>query len=269
MHSNWLYDQGALWIIVLLLAAMILAAELAYRLGRRRHARTKDAERDAFVAIKVSLLGLLALLLAFTFSMAADRYTERQRLVLDEANVLHTLLLRASLLSESARARFQPLFRKFLDTRLEFFEVRRDLAALERAIERTEELHRQMWELARAEALVEPPAKGADGMLQALTEEWTIHRRRVHAFEDRVPDAVVLLLFGGTIISMAAVGFAAGYANDRGTVGRVLLGMLLAGTILVVLDLDRPRRGIFQISQEPLLHLKELLDHEPGASRSP
>ena len=31
------------------------------------------------------------------------------------------------------------------------------------------------------------------------------------------------------------------------------------GTILVVLDLDRPRRGIFEISQEPMLHLKEIL----------
>ena len=97
-------------------------------------------------------------------------------------------------------------------------------------------------------------------MMQSLNDEWSLHRLRVHAFENRVPDAVILLLFGGTVIAMAAVGFAAGIANHRGAVGKLLLAALLGGTIFVVLDLDRPRRGIFQISQEPMLHLKQVLD---------
>jgi hypothetical protein len=45
------------------------------------------------------------------------------------------------------------------------------------------------------------------------------------------------------------------------------LAALLAGTILVVLDLDRPRRGIFKISQEPMLHLKQLFERDAGAKR--
>ena len=32
----------------------------------------------------------------------------------------------------------------------------------------------------------------------------------------------------------------------------------------IVLDVDRPRRGIFEISQEPMLHLKHLLGPEAG-----
>lgn len=73
MHSNWLYDQSALGIVIALMVVMLLAAELAYRAGRRWQSNTHDAGRDVFVAIKVSLLGLLALLLAFAFGMAADR----------------------------------------------------------------------------------------------------------------------------------------------------------------------------------------------------
>ena len=67
MKSNWLYDQSAHSIVVVLMAAMLVAFELAYRAGRRWHADTHDAGREVFVAIKVSLLGLLALLLAFAF----------------------------------------------------------------------------------------------------------------------------------------------------------------------------------------------------------
>lgn len=262
MKTNWLYDQSALWIVAVLMGAMILASELGYRSGRRWHTRTHDAGREVFVAIKVSLLGLLALLLAFTFGMAADRYAERQRLVTDEANLLNGVRLRSSLLPQPARARFDTLFDQFVDARLAFFDARRNLAAVEEAIDRTESLHHQMWTVAKEEALRVPVPAGAEALMRGLVDEWSLHRQRVHAFENRVPDAVVLLLFGGTIVSMAAVGFAGGIANHRGTAGKLLLIIFLGGTIFVVLDLDRPRRGIFRISQEPVRHVKELLRHD-------
>jgi hypothetical protein len=267
MRSNWLYDQSALGIVVVLMAAMLLAFELAYQVGRRWHADTHDAGREIFVAIKVSLLGLLALLLAFTFGMAADRYADRQRLVTDEANSLHNLWLRSSLLPEPARARFQQLLGQFVDARLAFFDARQNILAVEEAIDRTEKLHDQMWGLVKTEALRDPPMRHAEGMMRSLNHEWSLHRQRVHAFENRVPEAVTLLLFGGTVIAMAAVGFAAGIANHRGTVGKLLLAVLLGGTIFVVLDLDRPRRGIFRISQEPILHLKQVLDRDGATGK--
>ena len=222
-----------------------------------------DAGRDTFVAIKVSLLGLVALLLAFAFSMAADRYAERQRLVMDEANLLHTLLLRSTLLPEPARTQFQQLFGQYVDARLDFFDARRNLVEVEEAMNRTEKLHHQMWVLVKDQVLSNAPTLNtSQDLMRSLADVWTIHRQRVHAFENRVPDAVVLLLFVGAIIAMLAVGFAAGMASHHGVVGTLLLAALLGSTIFVVLDLDRPCRGVFKISQEPMLHLKELLDRE-------
>ena len=181
--------------------------------------------------------------------------------------MLHSVLLQSTLLTQSSRTQFRQLFGQFVDARLAFFDARRNLVAVEQAIDHTEGLHRQMWELVRAETSRNPPMNGAEGMMRSLNDEWSIHRQRVHAFENRVPDAVVLLLFGGAVIAMAALGFAAGIANHRGTTGKLLLAALLAGTILVVLDLDRPRRGIFKISQEPMIHLKQLFDREAGTNK--
>ena len=111
MKSNWFYDLNALWIVVFLMAAMLLASELGYWVGRRWHADTHDAGREVFVAIKVSMLGLMALLLAFAFGMAANRFEQRQQLVTDEANMLHRVLLHSSFLPEPVRAEFQKSFR--------------------------------------------------------------------------------------------------------------------------------------------------------------
>ena len=265
MKSNWLYDQGAVWIVAVLVAIMLLAFELAYRAGRRWHADTHDAGREVFVAIKVSVLGLLALLLAFAFGMAADRYAERQRLVMNEAITLHSVLLHSSLLSEPGRSEFQKSFRQLVDARLAFFDARQNLVAVAEAIGLTEKLHGQLWEVVKNEARRNPPMPGVEGMMGSLNEEWSLHRQRVHAFENRVPEAVIVLLFCGAVLALAAVGFAGGIANHRGTIGKWLLAVLLGGTIFIILDLDQPRRGVFQISQEPIIHLKQLLDRHPEA----
>jgi hypothetical protein len=266
MQSNWLYELSALWIVVILVAGMLLAFELAYRAGRRGHADTPDAGREVFVAIKVAMLGLLALLLAFAFGMAADRYAARQRLVTDEANVLHRVMLYGSLLPESDHAYFQNTLREFVNARLAFFDARQNLAGVEEAIDRTEKLHGDLWEIAKKEVARDPHAQGIAGMVQSLNDEWSLHRQRVHAFEDRVPEGVTLLLFGGAVLALAAVGFASGIGNHRGTVGKYLLVALIGATIFIVLDLDRSRSGIFKISQEPIIQLKNLLNRNPDHS---
>jgi hypothetical protein len=267
MKSNWLYDLDPLWIVGFLMGAMLLASELGYWIGRRWHSNTHDAGREIFVAIKVSMIGLLALLLAFAFGMAADRFAERQRLVMDEANMLHRVLLHGSLLPEPARAQFQKSFRQLVDARLAFFDARQNLVAVEEAIDRTEMLHGELWAVVKGEARRDAPMKGLEGMMRAMNDEWSLHRQRVHAFENRVPQGVIALLFAGAIMVFAAVGFAGGMANHRGTAGKGLLVVLVGATIFIVLDLDRPREGVFQISQEPIVHLKELLNRSADIPR--
>ena len=96
-----------------------------------------------------------------------------------------------------------------------------------------QKLHGDLWEIVKKEVLRDPPAQRNAGMIQSLNDEWSLHRQRVHAFEDRVPEGVTLLLFGGAIIAMAAVGFAGGIGNHRGAVGKYLLVALIGGTIFM------------------------------------
>ena len=51
-------------------------------------------------------------------------------------------------------------------------------------------------------------------------------------------------------------------AQRREVLGTVLFGILLCSTIYVVLDLDRPRRGLIDVSQTPILGFKEAVQSE-------
>lgn len=66
------------------------------------------------------MLGLLALLLGFTFAMAMSRFEVRKQLVLDEANAIGTTFLRAQLLPPPARQEISDLLRQYVEVRLAF-----------------------------------------------------------------------------------------------------------------------------------------------------
>ena len=65
------------------------------------------------------MLGLLALMLAFTFSMALSRFEARRDAVLNEANAIGTTALRARLLPEPQRSETLKLLREYVHIRLE------------------------------------------------------------------------------------------------------------------------------------------------------
>jgi len=76
----------------------MLAIEGGYRLGKWRHVHAADEKDDPVGAMVGSVLGLLAIMLAFTFHLAATRFDARRHAVLEEANAIGTAYLRARLL---------------------------------------------------------------------------------------------------------------------------------------------------------------------------
>ncbi len=81
-----------------------------------------ETARSAVSNIHAAILGLLGLLLAFTFSMAVARYETHSSLVLEEANAIGTACLRARLLPEPQRTEVAQLFQKYVDARLRFHQ---------------------------------------------------------------------------------------------------------------------------------------------------
>jgi len=67
----------------------------------------------------------------------------------------------------------------------------------------------------------------------------------------------------GSLVAMSAIGLAGGLGNHRGLPARIIVSVLICGTIDVVLDLDKPHQGLIQVSQTPILRLQEVLDRDP------
>src|SRR5690349_24740660 len=106
---------------VLLVATPILwlAARVGVRLSRRFP--LDDDMRQDFNTLQAAALTLLGLIIAFSFSLAAERYDQRKNLEEAEANAIGTEYLRAALLPPADAAKLRSLLRNYVDERVRYY----------------------------------------------------------------------------------------------------------------------------------------------------
>ena len=244
------------WRVIVIVSLFLLAAaELGFRFGLRLHRAKDEARKGQIGGVQGAMLGLLALLLGFTFAMAVGRYEKRRELVLDEANAIGTTYLRASLLPPAHQAAVEDLLRRYVDVRLEFYGAGADRAGQAAAEKDAAKIQRELWSHAIA-AGKETPSPIVATFINTLNETIDLDAARLHALRTHVPGAVWLLVLAVSACGCCASGYGAGASGARSTFANVSLPLLIAVVITLIADLDRPRHGLIGINQQPLLDLK-------------
>jgi hypothetical protein len=255
MSAQQLLDPLPIAVILLAFAlAAWLLFETGYRIGRWWQEKTPEETEGPTDMLVGSLLALLAFLLAVTMGMASDRFDARRNLVREEANAIGTTYLRAGFLPEPERTEARDLLREYTPLRIGTTDTRLRATNIQRSLEIQDELWAQTEALAAANADSETFAL----YVETLNETIDLHATRVTAVVyGRVPETVVILLFGGALLTLGMVGYSAGLTRRRSPLTATVLIVVLGAVLVLVLDLDRPQDGFLQVSQQPLLELQE------------
>jgi hypothetical protein len=243
--------------------AFALALEIGFRLGKLRQARSDEPEKSHVTALHTAVLGLLALLLGFTFAMAVSRYETRKQLSIDQANAIGTALLRARLLPAPYPAQAFPLLREYVDSRLEYNAAGSDEAAVAAAEAHGARLENQLWEIARAALNEDPRSQPASLFTQVLNDVFDLREKRLFALNDHVPTAVSVLLYSVAITAMGLVAYGCGLSGRRRASTNLTFAFLIALALIIIMDIDRPREGFVRVSQASLVRLQQSLDTSP------
>lgn len=256
-----MYDVSSFGIAAILFISMIAAIEFGFRIGRTLQGRSDSAQQSNTGTIQGSLLGILALLLGFTFSIALTRHDARSSAVVDEANAIGTAWLRAELLPEADRALARELLLAYTDLRVEAGtmtlvqdEERKQLIA------RSHAAASQLWRLAAGAAERDPNPVTTGLFLQSLNEMIDAFGRRDAALNRHVPEMVLFLLFGTFLMTGSVVGFTAGLGGHRAAFVTYIMVGLIVVLVFIIIDLDRPRRGLIQVSQQGLVELQQSME---------
>ena len=254
---NPMYSQNELLILVVLFIVLLGATEIGYWIGRQQKRAGEDAPQMS--TIQGSVLGLLALLLGFTFALSASRYEARKQLVVEEANAIGTVFLRSQFLPEPYDTKSEDLLRRYVDARLAFFDAGVDQEKLRQAVTRSDQINNALWSYAAAAADSSNNPMLVNLYVQALNEMIDLHTSRSAALQNRVPEVIILLVMSVAVLAMAALGYGMGYGEHRLRLVTALMALVIALVILVIIDLDRPRRGLITVSQNALVETQQSL----------
>jgi hypothetical protein len=251
-------DNFPLWLLCLATVGLTwLALEGGYRIGKWRHKQTSVEKEPPVGAMVGSILGLLAFMLAFTFSMAASRFDARRLAVLDEANAIGTTYLRARLLPEPHRTEVSKFLKEYVDVRIQGVKD----GKFAEAIVQSEALQESIWNEATKAAESKNSNPVMTGLfIQSLNEVIDMHARRVQVgTRSRIPISIWVVLFSFALLGMAAVGYQAGLSATRRS--PVMLGMVIAfaGVFFLIADLDRGHEGFLNVSQQALIDLQRTM----------
>ena len=89
--------------------------------------------------------------------------------------------------------------------------------------------------------------------IQTLNEMIDNQGKRLAALRNRVPNIVILALFGVAAVASAFAGYASGLEAQRTRLPVYIMGFLISAVILLILDLDRPGAGFIEVSQQPMI----------------
>jgi hypothetical protein len=255
--------MGALFALVLPGVGLLLAMTVLWRLGVALHRRAGDGgeaggEAGGESYVLSGAFGLLALLMAFAFSLAIGRYETRRLLVIEEANAIGTMATRLALLEDSQRAGLGPKLAHYAKARA---AVGRNApeAAWQAAHDASTRDCGSFGDALFAVLRSMPPDTRGPVLVQAYNAMCDITTERHAARSARLPTEVLLLLALYCCACTALLGFTTGRADQRSAVSAVLFFALLAAAYVTILDLDSPRSGAIIVPQEELENVAQSL----------
>jgi hypothetical protein len=232
-----------------LFVGMVILLIVGRHLGLKHHLQKAPGERESLGTIEGALFGVFGLLIAFTFSGAAERFSQKRALITEEVSFMQTAYLRLQLVPEKERSALQTLFRQYADSRIETYRRLPDMRAAAAEMAKSRQLQKSIWD----DAVVAARSPAADlhageVLLPAINDMINVTTARAMALQQHPPRIIFELLFVlGLVCSLLAGYHMAG--------GRRWNWLHMAGftfvtviVVYVILDMEYPRGGLINLA---------------------
>jgi hypothetical protein len=253
---DFIYEWPIEPIMFVLSVVAVIVSEVCYQAGRRR-VQENDRAHSIIVTIRASIIGFVALLLGFSFSVTSSRYDERSRLVVGEASAIGTCYDRAGLLPEPARSRIRSALHHYIDLRLENFAHNLEPAEYRRTAGALDSTLAELWDGVTQAVALDRTMAFTSQIIPAANQLGDLHMEYNWAAQFHLPAAIVVLLCLSVVVAAAQIGQSMAESGGRHVGLWVALMGLVMMVVFVVLDLDRPTGGVIQVSQRAMIEVRD------------
>jgi hypothetical protein len=242
-----------------LFAGMLILLEVGRRLGLRHREKMPADTGAGLGAVEGALFALLGLLIAFTFSGAAERFEARRHLIVEEANAIGTAYLRIDLLPATAQPAMRDGFRRYVDSRLAIYRALPDLDAAKAELSRSAAIQREIWSAAVSTCPGASSPSACVLLLPALNGMIDITTTRTVAAYTHPPALIFAMLAALALACSLLAGYGMAGSQVRSWIHILAFAAVLTITVYVILDYEFPRLGFIRIDSvdQVLMDMRE------------
>lgn len=244
---------------------IIISIEIGFRSGKLVHSRSEEEKESPVSAISGAILGLLAFILAFAFSLVSERYDTRRTLVREEASAARTAWLRADFLPEADRGDAKKTIERYIQTRLSAVSAG-DMQQVSAVIGDAVGIQHKMWEVAVLNARKDMNSDVAALYIESLNDLFNLHATRVSiGVYTKMPTVIWLVLYTLIVLGMFGVGYQTAIAGSRRSWEKLVLAVSFALVLTMISALDRPTNPYLPVPQKPLADFLEFVHADAQA----
>src|SRR4051794_16714332 len=237
----------AVVLFTVIFASTLILLEVGRRIGVRKRALDPAGAEKGLGSVEGGVVGLLGLLLAFTFSGAAARFDARRLLIVQETNAIGTAYLRLDLLPATDQPGLREDFRRYVDARLAIYRKLPDMQASNAEMDKAKGLQGKIWTQAVAVCKeVNSPAV-ISLVLSSLNEMIDITTTRAVARQAHPPTIIFVLLFVLLLVGSLLAGYGMSAARRPSWLHMVGFAGIMSLAVYVILDIEFPRVGLVRI----------------------
>jgi hypothetical protein len=255
------FDQIPLWMVLLgSVIAMVVFIEIGIKLASNIKGKPIKAQTAQVRAIMGASLGLLAFMLAFSFSMAQRHYEVRTQSFMLDVNAISSAYRGADLLDNATRPVAKNLLQQYVKIRLEMMEINvgvdANMATVFKLVKDSERLHDNLWTLAES-SMENADNTASTGLFsQSVLAMINAQDARLQAaLFNRISPVIWVALYIMALLSMIVMGYQAGLTGARSGIATWTLAVTFSLVMALVMDLDRPNQTLFSINQQLMVDL--------------
>ncbi len=242
--NGYLFSTLPLWtiyIIIVFIIVLAIAGGIAFAKWRKK--RIQHEDNSSINTLVGSTLGLLAFILAFTFSLSSSRFDARKHFLLEEVNSIETSWLRAGLVEEPYSNLLKSALKEYVEVRLWLLK---NPHKVKEGINNSYKIQSTIWAL-----ITDMNQKniGKDiinaTLIEAINDMFDNQTRRVaKGTQDRIPSLIWIALFVLILLAMFEVGYLLGKSEKSNWALVLALSMSFSIIIIIIIDLDSSKGNI-------------------------
>lgn len=235
---------------------------LGYKYAKKCKLNQNPQKESSMQIIEGSMLALLGLLLAFTFSSAVNKFDQRRALIIDEANAIGTLYLRLDLLPIESKKIAKNMLKTYLDLHIKAYQALPNIQEAEHYLGESHQYQTNIWNEATDSCSDMKSNYPCMLLIPALNQVFDIENTRIKNMLLHPPKYIFVLLI---FVSLVATFFIGSHIHSRKQASSahiIFYSLVISLIIFTIIDMEYPRLGFIRVDSfdQVLINLKSSLD---------